>query len=82
MTFDSRRQEIGVGSGELVAADEPSVVAESLFDTIVMEDGEADGSLSDSTGADESDGGEVFGETNDLVDHVVASEAGSWCWGR
>ena len=32
---------------ELVAADKPTVLAEPLLDTIVVEDGERDGRLSD-----------------------------------
>ena len=36
------------GGRELIAADESTVVTETLLDTIVMEDGESDGSFSNS----------------------------------
>jgi hypothetical protein len=38
--------------GELVAADEPTVVAKPSFDAIVVEDGESDGCLADSASTD------------------------------
>ena len=62
--------------GELVAADEPTVVTESLSDAIVMEDSESDGGLADSTDANEGDGCEVFDQTDDLLNQLVTSEAG------
>ena len=55
--FRQPAQKTGTGSGELVATDEAPVGAESLFDTIVMEDSEGNGCLSNSTGTDEGDGG-------------------------
>ena len=61
-------------SGELVAADEPAVEAESLLDAIVVEDGESDGRLANSTGADESKWGEVFCQADELFDQLVPSK--------
>ena len=58
------------------------MVAKPSFDTVVMEDGEADGCFPDSTDANESNGVEVFSETDDPVDQIITSEAGSWCRGR
>ena len=69
------------GGGELVATDEPTVVAESLPDAIIVEDGQGDRSLANPAGTDESDWSEMFCETNDLLDQVVASKEGSrWRW--
>ena len=65
--------------GKLIATDEPTVVTESLFDSIVMKDGQSDGRLADSTGTDESDGREVFGQANDLLDQLVTPETGPRC---
>ena len=57
--FDIRANDLGeavekVGTrwGELVATDEPAVVTEPLFDAIVVEDSQDNGSLADSPGAD------------------------------
>ena len=50
------------------------------FDMIVMENRE--GRPGNFTCTDESGGCEVFGRTNDLVDHICTSEAGSRGWGR
>ena len=40
----------------------------------MMEDGHSNGRLADSTGTNESDGCEVFGQTDDLLDQLVTSE--------
>jgi hypothetical protein len=67
--------------GELVATDEPTVVAKPLLDAIVVEDGQSDGRLSNSTSTDESGWSEVFCQPNNLLDQMVASKAGPWRWG-
>ena len=67
---------------ELVTADEATVVTESLFDAVVVENGESDGCLADSTDTNESDGREVFSQTNDLLDQLVTSETGPRRRGR
>ena len=69
---------MGARPGELVAADEATVVAEPLLDAIVMEDSQRDGRLADPTGTNESDGCEVLGQTKDLLDQLGTSEAGPW----
>ena len=58
---------MGTGGGELVAADEPAVVAKSLLDPILVENGQGDRGFPNSASADESDWMKVFGEMNDLL---------------
>ena len=65
---------------ELVATDESPALAKPLLDAIVVEDSQSDGGLANSAGTDKSDGREVFGETDNLLDQVVASETSPWCW--
>jgi hypothetical protein len=55
-------------SWELVATNEPSVLAKSLLDAVVVEDRQRDRRLPDPPCTDESEGCEAFGETNDLLD--------------
>jgi hypothetical protein len=76
-------EEMRERGGELVATNEPTVVTEPLFDPIVVENGQGDGGLANSAGTDESDRSEVFCESNDLLDQLVASKAGPrwWWWG-
>jgi len=52
----------------VVTTYESTVVAESLFDMIVVEDCQSDGGLPDSASTNESDRCEVFSKTNDLLD--------------
>ena len=73
---------MSVRRGELVTPDEPAVVTKSLPDAIVMEDGQCDGCLPDPADANESDGCEVFDQTDDLLDQLATSEARPWCGGR
>jgi hypothetical protein len=49
-------------------------VAKSIFNPIVVEDGESNGRLPDASCADESDGFEVFSEPDDLFNQFVTSE--------
>ena len=65
---------MSVGGGELIATDEPTVGSEAFLDAIVVEDGEGNGGFSDPPRTDESDRGEVFCETDDLVNQVVTPE--------
>ena len=71
-------EEMGTRSRKLVAADEATVVPESLLDAIVMEDSQRDRRLADPTGTNESDGCEVLGQAKDLLDQLATSEAGPW----
>ena len=45
-----------------------------LLDPIVMENSQGEGGLADSASTDEGDWGKVLGETNYLLDQLVASE--------
>ena len=54
--------------GELVATDEPTVVAKPFLDAVIVEDGQGDGGLSDPTDTDEGEWGEIFCEADDLID--------------
>jgi hypothetical protein len=67
---------------ELVTTNEPSVLAKPFLDAFVVEDGQSDRRLPDPPCTDESDGCEAFGETNDLLDQLVASETGPRPRGR
>ena len=60
--------------GELVAADEPAVVAETFFDTVVVEDGESDKRLADSTRTNESEWSQVFRQTDEIPDQLISSK--------
>lgn len=67
---------------ELVTPDETTVLAKTLFDAIVMKEGQCDGRLSYASSANESYRQEALGETNDFLDQPVASETGPRRRGR
>ena len=67
---------MGEGGRELVASDEPTIVTETLLDAVVVEDCESDGCLADPSWTDESNRGEVFSETNNLLNQIIASTTG------
>jgi hypothetical protein len=73
-------EEMTTRSWELVATDESAVLPKALLDAVVVEESSSDGRLPDPPCADESDGCEVLGETNDLLDQLVASETGPRRW--
>ena len=62
--------------GELIATNESTVVAEPLLDAIVVKDRQGDGRFPDPPSTDESYWSEIFGQTKDLLDQLVPSEAG------
>ena len=66
------------GGGELVTADESTVVSEPLLDAIVVKDGQGDSRFPDPTRTDESEWGEGFCEVNDHLDKLITSETGPW----
>jgi hypothetical protein len=72
---------VGKGRWKLIAANEPTVIAKPFLDSIVMEDGQCDRCFANPSGTYESDGLEVLGETDDLLDELVASKTGPW-WRR
>ena len=68
--------------GELIAADEPTVVSEPLPNSVVVEDSQSDGSFPYSPCTDEGDRGEILCETDNALDQLVAPETGPRRWGR
>jgi len=67
--------------GELIATDEPTVIAKPLLDLIVMENNQSDGGLAGSASTDESNWDEVLGEIDYLLDQLVAPKEGLRWWG-
>ena len=59
---------------ELVATNESTVIAEFCLDGIAVKGGEHDGSFPDPPCTDESDGFEIFGKINNLLDQAITSE--------
>jgi len=59
---------------KLVTTYEPTVVAKPPFDAVVVKDGQNDGRLADPAGTNKSNWGQVFCETDDLLDQLVASK--------
>ena len=80
--FRKSVQEIGARSRELVATDEPPVIAKPFFDAIMVEDCQGYERFPDSTSADESDWTEIFCKGNDAFDEIVASKTGPRRRGR
>ena len=73
---------MGTGSWKLIATNESTVLAKSLLDPIVVEDGEGDGRFPDTPRTNESDWFQVFGESDDLLNQLVTSEAAPRGGGR
>ena len=61
-------EEMTERDGEVVTTDEPTVVAKPFLDAVIVQDRQGDGGLSDSTGTDEGERGEIFCEADDLID--------------
>jgi hypothetical protein len=79
--FDTCTNDLGdagkkmeVRSWEPITADESPVVAKPVLDVIVVKDSQRDGCFPNAPCTDESDGFEVFGETNDLLNQFATSE--------
>jgi hypothetical protein len=72
---------VKAGSGELVTSDKSAVITKPFLDPIVVENGQCDGCLADPSGTDEGNGLQVFSETDDLLNRLVASENGPRWWG-
>jgi len=62
---------------ELIATDESTVVTKPLLDAVVVQNGQSDGRLADSASTDKSNWGEIFRETDNPLDQLVASEEDS-----
>ena len=71
---------MGARGGKLVASDEPTVAAEPLLDTIVVEDSQCNGCLANAAGTDEGDWVEVLGEVDYLLDQLVATKEDPRWW--
>jgi len=54
------------------------VIAKSLLDPIVVENGQGDRRLADSAGTDESDWNKLLSKIDYLLDQLIASKEGSW----
>ena len=75
-------REVSERGGELVAADEPAVVAKPSLGAIVVEDAHRNARLSDSAGTDEGNWSEEFCETDHLLNQLITSEEDPWWWWR
>ena len=71
-----------MGSCELVATDEPSVIAKSFPDSAVVQDRQGNRCLPNATGTNESDRVQVFCKAYNPFDELVTSETGSWRGGE
>jgi len=56
-------EEMSDRSWELVASDEPTILAKPLFDAVVMRNGQSDGWLANPASTNESNWCKIFGET-------------------
>ena len=72
---------MGTGGRELVAADEPAVMAKPQFDSIMVENRQRNGRLPNPPGANESDWMKVFNEMDYPLDQFIASKERPW-WRR
>ena len=63
---------------ELVATDEPTVIAKPLLDLIVVKNSQGDRGLANSSSTNESGRNKVLSEIDYLLDYLVASEEGPW----
>jgi len=64
--------------GELITANESTVMTKPLLDPVVVENGQGNGGLADSTGTNQGDWNKILGEIDCLLDQLVASEERSW----
>ena len=67
-------EEMETRSWESVATDESTVLAKPFLDPTVVEDSERNSCFPNSPRPNESNGFEVFGESDDLFDQLVTSE--------
>ena len=71
---------MGARGGKLVASDEPTVAAEPLLDTIVVEDRQWNRCLVNAAGTDEGNRVEVFGQVDYLLDQLAAARENPRLW--
>jgi len=67
--------------GELIATNEATAMSKPLFDPIVVENGQGDGRLANSSSTDGSDWNKVVNKIDYLLDQLVTSEERPW-WQR
>ena len=67
-------EELRARSGELVATNESTVVAEPVLDAIMVEDSESDICFPNSSCTDESDWFGIFRKFDNVLDQLFASE--------
>jgi hypothetical protein len=65
--FGESGKEMSARSRKLITTNKSSVIAKSIFDPIVVEDGEGDRRFPDPPCTDESNGFEVLSESSDLL---------------
>ena len=63
-------------SWELIAMDESAIILKTFLDAIVVEDGQCDRRLANSSGTDQGHRLKVFGDSDGLTDQLAASEKG------
>ena len=61
-------KEVGKGWYEFIAMNEPTVIAKSLFDAVIVKDSEGNGCLPNPPCTNEGKGFELFSERDDLLD--------------
>ena len=64
---------MSAGGGKLIAADKSAVLAKPLFDAVAVGDDQYRGRLANPVSTDWSDWGEVFCQSDDLLDQFVTS---------
>jgi hypothetical protein len=69
-------EEMGPCRWELITSNEPTVFAKSLLYVVVVENGQSDGCLPNSTCADESDRYETVRKLNDFFQSVHRVQTG------
>jgi hypothetical protein len=72
---------MGTRGGELITADEPTVIAKLSLYPIVVKNSQGDGGLANPSGTSESDWNRVLSEIYYILDQLVASEERPW-WQR
>ena len=63
---------------ELIATDEPTVMAKSLLDPIVVKNSQGNGGFANPSSTNESDWSKILSEIDYLLNHLVAPEEGPW----
>jgi len=63
---------------ESITTNESTVIIKPLLDSVVVEDGQGDRGLADSPSTNQGNRGRLFGETDYLLDQLVASKERPW----